>query len=181
MRTVTSFAAATALLVLASVVPDRATAPATAVPDNIRLTWSDDPKTTQTIGWSTDASVKVGKVQYGRPGQPSTTVTAPAPATLLTNVGGVNLFSATIRNLQPGTLYSYRVGDAGNWSEDYTFATEHASPAKFTFLVFGDSHEKKPVYSVWGTTATHAYQQNPATRFVISINDLIYARKDYNQ
>jgi hypothetical protein len=181
MRIVTWLAVATALLVLASVVPERVTAVASAVPDNIRLTWSDDPKTTQTIGWSTDASVTIGKVQYTRPGQPSTTVTATAPVTLLTNVGGINLFSATIRDLQPGARYSYRVGDAGNWSEGYTFATEPASAAKFTFLVFGDSHEKKPVYSVWGTTATHAYEQNPAARFVMSVGDLIYAGKDYGQ
>jgi len=181
MRTVTACVVATVLLALALVAPDPVTAVAPAVPTNIRLTWSDDPKTTQTIGWSTDASVTTGKVQYGRPGQPSLTVTAPAPVALLTNVGGINLFSATLRDLQPGTQYTYRVGNEGNWSEGYTFATEHASAARFTFLVFGDSHEKKPVYAVWGTTATHAYQQNPAARFVMSVGDLIYAGKDYGQ
>jgi acid phosphatase type 7 len=154
---------------------------ASAVPDNIRLTWSESSKTTQTIGWRTDASVRTGKVEFGAAGQPSRVVEAPPPDRLDTNVGSIHLFSVTLRDLQPGTAYHYRVGDGAHWSEYLAFETEKAGDEPFEFLVFGDSHEKKPVYKVWRDTVTAAYRQNPGARFMISLGDLIYAGRDYEQ
>ncbi|MFH1176872.1 MAG: metallophosphoesterase family protein [Acidobacteriota bacterium] len=171
----------TGFLFAAVVTPGLAFAAASAAPDNIRLTWSESPKTTQTIGWRTDSTVTVGRVQYAELGEPFTTVTVAPPETLTTNVGAINLFSATLRDLQPGTRYQYRVGDGVNWSATYAFQTEKGEEEKFKFIVFGDSHEKKPVYTVWRQTATQAYKQNPDARFVMSVGDLIYAGKDYEQ
>jgi hypothetical protein len=150
-------------------------------PADIRLTWSDDPKTTQTIGWRSDSTVTSGQVQYARLGQPYTTVSAPPPETLATNIGAINLFSLTLRNLQPGTKYRYRAGDGANWSADYTFETEPAAPRAFKFLVFGDSHEKKPIYEAWRRTVRQAHLQNPDAKFVMNVGDLIYAGRDYEQ
>jgi len=152
-----------------------------AVPDNIRLTWSESPKTTQTIGWRTDTTVTLGKVEYFAIGDRPGTVAAPPPETLATNVGAINLFSVTLRDLQPGTRYIYRVGDGTNWSAYYSFRTEKADPERFEFLVFGDSHEKKPLYTALGKTVTQAYRQNPDARFAVSVGDLIYSGKDYEQ
>jgi hypothetical protein len=154
---------------------------ASSVPDNIRLTWSESPKTTQTVGWRTDTTVSAGKVEYAPIGGTPATVVAPPPETLATNVGSMNLFSVTLRNLEPGTRYVYRVGDGTHWSGYYTFRTEPADPAGFEFLVFGDSHEKKPLYTVWGATISQAYRQNPEARFAVSVGDLIYSGKDYAQ
>jgi len=154
---------------------------ASAVPDNIRLTWSESPKTTQTIGWRTDTTVTTGKVEYAGPDNITLTAAAPAPETLATNVGGINLFSLTLRGLKPGTAHKYRVGDGKNWSPYYTFRTEKAAEDKFEFLVFGDSHEKKPVYNVWRQTVNQAYKQNPSVSFVMNVGDLIYSGKDYEQ
>ena len=154
---------------------------ASATPDNIRLTWSESPKSTQTIGWRTDSTVNVGKVQYARLGQAFVTVVVPLPERLATNVGKIHLFSTTLRDLQPGTRYQYRVGDGSHWSDTYRFDTEMARPDAFEFIVFGDSHEKKPDYSVWKKTANRAYEQSPKATFVISLGDLIYSGKDYVQ
>ncbi len=154
---------------------------ASAVPDNIRLTWSESPKTTQTLGWRTDTTVALGNVQYFAIGGPPTTVAAPPPETLATNVGAINLFTVTLRDLQPGTRYVYRVGEGSTWSPYYTFETAKADPERFEFLVFGDSHEKKPLYTVWQKTVTQAYQQNPEAKFIMSVGDLIYSGKDYAQ
>ncbi|MDD5765724.1 MAG: metallophosphoesterase family protein [Candidatus Marinimicrobia bacterium] len=150
-------------------------------PDNIRLTWSESPKTTQSIGWRTDTTVTIGKIQYSPVGQPFSTLPAPPPEKWHTNIGAINQFSVTLRNLQPGTKYQYRVGDGNNWSETFSFTTEKADADRFEFLVFGDSHEKKPIYQVWQKTVTQAYQQNPSAKFTISVGDLIYSGKDYAQ
>ena len=158
-----------------------ASAAPSAVPDNIRLTWSESPKTTQTIGWRTDTTVAAGKVEYFAIGGTAMTVAAPPPETVTTNVGAINLFSVTLRDLQPGTRYVYRVGEGSTWSPYYTFETEKAEPERFQFLVFGDSHEEKPIYTVWKKTVTQAYQQNPEAKFIMNVGDLIYSGKDYTQ
>jgi hypothetical protein len=49
-----------------SVVYSQAGGSASARPDNIRLTWSENPKTTQTIGWRTDSTIAAGKVSTPR-------------------------------------------------------------------------------------------------------------------
>ncbi len=49
----------------------------------------------------------------------------------------------------------------------------------FTFLVFGDSHEKNGPYKVWESTVNQAYRQNPAARFMVTLGDLIYSGRDY--
>jgi len=154
---------------------------ATPMPDNIRLTWSESPKTTQAIGWRTDTTVTVGKVQYAREGQSFTTLTVAPPEKWVTNVGAIHQFSVTLRSLQPGTRYRYRVGDGTRWSATYAFETEKAGPGKFEFILFGDAHEKKPVYTVWQKTVSRAYRQNPGVRFIMSVGDLIYSGKDYSQ
>jgi len=179
-RQLRSFSLA-ALLAIALPAASQTRAAASAVPDNIRLTWSESPKTTQTIGWRTDTTVSTGRVEYAGPDNTTLNEAASAPETLDTNIGRINLFSATIRGLIPGTRYTYRVGDGRNWSSYYTFQTEAGEGRRFEFLVFGDSHEKKPVYKVWKETVNRAYGQNPSARFVMNVGDLIYAGKDYEQ
>jgi hypothetical protein len=150
-------------------------------PDDVRLTWMESPKTTQTVGWRTDATVTAGKVEYGLPGERPSTALAEPPQPLLTNIGAIHLFSATLRGLRPGATYRYRVGDGVNWSPYYSFRTESVSPEAFTFLVFGDSHEKNGPYKVWESTVNEAYRRNPAARFMLTLGDLIYAGRDYGE
>ncbi len=154
---------------------------ASGAPDDIRLTLSESPRTTQTVGWRTDSTVTVGKVQYARIGNPFTTVASGTPEVLSTNVGTIHLFTATLRSLEPGTRYQYRVGNGTSWSSTYTFETEKAVEESFDFLVFGDSHEKKPSYSVWNKTASQAFKDNPQAKFFVSLGDLIYSGRDYLQ
>lgn len=151
------------------------------MPDDIRLTWSDDPKTTQTIGWRTDSTIATGKVEYAAVGKEASMMSVSSPERIATNVGTLHLFSATLRNLNPGTRYTYRVGDNDHWSPSYSFVTETLRPEKSEFIIFGDSHEKKPDYSIWKKTVTSAYQQTPNAKFAISLGDLIYSGKDYVQ
>jgi hypothetical protein len=152
-----------------------------AKPDQIRLTWSDDPKTTQTIGWRTDTTIHAGQIQYAQAGRSFLTVTAPPPEKWTTNIGVFHQFSITLRELKPGTVYRYRVGQREAWSDIRFFRTEEAKSDSFSFLVFGDAHEKQPEYAVWKNTVTRAYQQSPGARFFMSVGDLIYSGGDYAQ
>jgi hypothetical protein len=172
---------AIAPLLIALVTPSPVRAAASALPDNIHLTWSESPSTTQTITWRTDATVTRGRVEYAAVGSRATSVDAPPGEAVVTDVGAISLFSVTLRNLQPGTSYLYRVGDGASWSAYYSFRTEDAEARPFEFIVLGDSHEKKATYNVWRETVTGAYRQNPDARFVMSVGDLIYAGRDYGQ
>ena len=154
---------------------------ASGKPEDIRLTWSESPQMTQTIGWRTDSTVTAGNVQYAKSGRPFTSVSAAAPEVISSNDGKIHLFTATLRDLEPGTRYRYRVGNGPVWSATYTFETEKRVPGSFDFLIFGDSHEKKPSYDVWHKTAEKAYLDNSQAKFFVSVGDLIYSGRDYMQ
>ncbi len=126
---------------------------ATAEPDQISLTWTQSPQTTQTISWRTDVSVVFGQIRFAEaPEQEaeslkiSTMAIIPdvrtLPATtkqLATTAGPVQLHSATLIGLKPGTAYLYQVGDGAVWSRIFRFSTEPLQAEAFKFLVMGDS------------------------------------------
>ncbi|MEA4835297.1 MAG: metallophosphoesterase family protein [Anaeromusa sp.] len=155
---------------------------AAPAPEQIVLTWSEEPATTQTISWKMDTGA--GLVQYGeaaaRPAVAGAlrTITAQA-AVLATNLGEVKQFSATLRQLRPGVRYAYRVGDGINWSTWRTFRTAPYQSAKLKFLVFGDSQSLN--YQVWGHTLQKAFQANPDAAFMVNMGDLVDVGQDYGQ
>ena len=86
--------------------------PASARPDQVVLTWSDDPRTTQTIQWRTSTKVKRGCVLYQKksdsnrfkPRQPkraSAATTHLETPTLLNDLV-VHRHTAVLRGLSPG-------------------------------------------------------------------------------
>lgn len=145
-----------------------------AAPTNVRLTWSGNTATSQTINWTTDTVTKVGKIQYKKvSGGAYVFVAALAPETYQ----GVSLWSITLKNLSPKTTYSYRVGDGTNWSPYYTFTTAPASAGKFKFLVFGDTSNEDLEYSgepnKWAENLKGALTRNPDARFLAHIGDIV--------
>jgi hypothetical protein len=105
-------------------------------PSQLRLSWSEDPRTTMTAMWQTAATTATSTAEYGlteKLGQQAAgrRVTYPYET-------GV-LHEATIRGLRPGTGYFYRVGDPeGGFSTTYRFRTAPAGVEGFTFTAFGD-------------------------------------------
>ena len=97
------------------------------LPDRVVLTWEDDPATTQSVTWRTDTSVKRGVAEIalasanGRAMKPDA---VQAVTTLFeSDITDAHYHSAIFRDLQPDTLYAYRVGDGENWTEYYHFKT----------------------------------------------------------
>lgn len=155
---------------------------------NIALTWSLDPKTTQTIAWS--AAERSGKGvlqvvpthQYHKSGWQKATTIEAAQEKFSTNMKTLLVYYATAVSLQPGTSYTYRVGEAGHWSDAAQFTTPAEKMTAFKFLVFGDSQSglpKDPEYRPWGKTIRNAYTAHPDAAFFMNVGDLVEVGQDY--
>lgn len=155
---------------------------ATEKPDQVILTWSDDPKTTQTIQWRTAANIKRGEVLFRkkseisslRPtGRKPTRVKAQTESLvtpMLLNDPAVSRHTATLRGLEPNTTYVYTVGDGKNWSEDFEFTTAPDGVKPFSFIYMGDAQNG---LDFWGSLIKNAYRERPDAAFYIMAGDLV--------
>ncbi len=156
--------------------------PATAKPDQIVLTWSEDPRTTQTIQWRTSPKIKRGYVQFQRkadfnrfnPRKPQQVAaeTAKLETSTLLNDAGVHRHTAVLRGLEPGTTYVYAVGDGSvaGWTELREFTTAPAGPQPFSFIYMGDAQNG---LDRWGTLVHNAFRSRPDAAFYIMAGDLV--------
>ena len=168
------------LLLTAQITP--VTAAAGGQPDHITLTWLQNPQTTQTITWRTDSSISGGQVRLSPNSARQTSqyqliqaVTKP----LQVNTGEMNLHSATLTGLKPGSSYSYQVGYGSTWSHIHQFRTAPLLEEPFKFLIMGDSQSID--YDVWRTTLRQAAQSNPDAAFFVSMGDLVDVGQDYTE
>lgn len=156
---------------------------ASADPDRIVLTFAGDPATSRAVTWRTSAEVKNAvaeiTVSLGEPGMFDQTIQVTAETESFdmnryssNKQGVVHYHSAEFSDLQPDTLYAYRVGDGRRrWSEWIQFRTAAAEPAPFRFLYFGDAQNN--VLSTWSRVIRMANQTAPDARFAIHAGDLI--------
>ena len=123
--------------------------PSSKTPDQVMLTWSDSPQTTLDIQWRTNTTVQDGVVRFWATGNKQKADTLVAEAfvyrmqdRMLMNDRYINRFTAQLKNLSPGTEYSYRVGSRERkvWSEVASFKTEGREQSQFSFIWFGDTH-----------------------------------------
>ncbi|OIQ12831.1 fibronectin type III domain-containing protein [Neomoorella thermoacetica] len=160
---------------------------ASAQPDHITLTWTQDPLTTQTITWRTDITIARGLVQYAKAADkasfPGKAATVEATVQKFTSdLGDMNIHTATLTGLEPGTEYIYRVGDGTNWSDIHTFTTEASNTHSFKFLIFGDSQSGDPLnpeYKPWHDTIQNAFKTNPDAKFFVNVGDLVEQGQNY--
>ncbi|MFN8344801.1 MAG: metallophosphoesterase family protein [Spirosomataceae bacterium] len=147
--------------------------PAVSRPDQILLTLSGDPTTTMDIQWRNKPEVKNGKVIYwAEATQDTLTATATAfrmEDRLLRNDRYIQRFTARLTQLKPGTVYFYRVGEKGAWSEIASFKTQAAKPEAFSFIWFGDTHKSPD----WGNMAQKTLSRHPDISFYSIIGDLV--------
>ena len=151
-------------------------------PDQVVLTWSEDPRTTQTIQWRTGSKTKHGYVQYQKkseharfkPGKPAranaTAATIETP--MLLNDPVVLRHTAVLRGLTPGTTYVYSVGDgsADGWTELAEFTTAPAGVQPFSFIYMGDAQNG---LDRWGTLVHNAFRSRPDAAFYIMAGDIV--------
>ena len=156
--------------------------PATEKPDQIVLTWSDDPKTSQAIQWRTSTKIKRGFVSYAKkadfnrfnPRKPIrvAAVTTKLETPTLLNDQVVHRHTAVLRNLAPGTTYVYSVGDGsdGGWTELAEFTTAPAGTQPFSFVYMGDAQNG---LDRWGSLVHNAFRSRPDAAFYVMAGDII--------
>ena len=159
--------------------------PASTHPDQIVLTWSDSPATTQSIQWRTSPNVADGVVRFRKAGTSDAYTEVTALRTELTDRFLINdpvnaRFTVTLTDLTPDTRYEYFVGSptADTWSESAEFTTAPDGPVSFTFMYLGDVQHG---FDTWGGIARKAYRDHPEARFWILAGDLVGSGKHRNE
>ena len=150
--------------------------PSSARPDLVTLTWSEEPRTTQTVQWRTSDEVEHGVLEYREEGshewQRMVASYKQIEDRMLANDRYCHWFTGVARCLKPGTRYVYRVGDpdGGVMSGEafFTTAPEQKSDA-FTFLYFGDTHNQE----AWGQLQNKAVERHPDAAFLMIAGDLV--------
>ncbi len=146
------------------------------VPDRIVLTWAGNPANSQAVTWRTDATDSVAVVEIA-PATASPRFMLNARKILArtksvtTENGSSHYHSAVIGDLQPGTLYAYRVGNGDMWSEWFQFRTAMDEPAPFSFIYLGDAQNN--ILSLWSRTIRAAYANAPHASFILHAGDLV--------
>ena len=154
----------------------------TPQPDQLHLTWSGDPQTTQTFQWRTSPDVKQGALMYQKKAltnrfKPTSLQRVEAETRVMEtpniiNDPVINLHKVELNGLEPDTTYVYSVGDGteDGWTELQEFTTAPNKVKPFSFIYMGDAQNN--LYR-WGSLLQLAHRQRPDAAFYIMAGDLV--------
>lgn len=169
-------------------------------PDHIVLNFSEDPSTSISVTWrtNTDVVTAYGEIAKALPNpafiRKAKTYNAITestnnyvvdvfsssnPANSKFNNVQNNYHSVTFRDLEPNTLYGYRVGDGEIWSEWIQFRTAHKEEKPFSFLYVGDAQNY--ILELWSRLIREGYRKAPDARFIIHAGDLVDEAHNENE
>lgn len=149
-------------------------------PDMAVLTWSDDPKTTQTLQWRTNVTTtSFNRVQYrekdGSADAPWVSLDAEGAELCDRNIVNdrcVRWHTATLTGLRPDTVYEYAIGE-GNPADGNMFISEFRTAPETekpcTFLWMSDTHNRLDNAAVLAA----AWQKHPDAAFLTISGDLV--------
>ncbi len=149
--------------------------PSSIQPDQIVLTWSQDPTNSVDIQWRANTTVKDGLVTYWKKGTTDTLTTAATVSLMedrmLYNDRYVNRFLTHLTQLEDGAIYEYCVGSKENnaWSDVRNFKTEAKNTDEFSFIWFGDTHKDPD----WADLLHYANSKHPEISFYSIAGDLV--------
>ncbi len=172
---------------------------ASSWPDRVIQNFSEDPSSSITVTWRTDSTVETTQAQialatadarFDVSAESTLAITEPVYLSSAfvdgvrlqspdnAGLGVVHYHSVVFDDLQPNTLYAYRVqGAEGAWSEWFQTRTAAKSgPVKFVY--FGDA--QNGLLSHWSRIVRAAFMRAPDARFFLHAGDLINrAARDY--
>lgn len=134
------------------------------IPRQIILTWSNDPATTQSVTWRTDTTIMSAYAELALADDSPNFIYQAKKFPAATQAFGfealrAHYHSVTFRELEPNTLYAYRVGSEGYISEWFHFRTAAATFQPFIFLYFGDA--QVDILSHWSRVIRSAFLTAP--------------------
>ncbi|WHY21537.1 metallophosphoesterase family protein [Paenibacillus sp. G2S3] len=151
-----------------------------SAPYDLVTTFKGDASTSRAFTWYTNDSNTAGVLEWVK-GQVTSfanldvlRVEANSSA-IKTDNGTRGVHKAEVTGLEPGTLYSYRVGSGleGEWSSVAEFTTEEAGLDSVTFINVADSQgETSNDFKLWGKTLSKAFQTFPEAKFIVHNGDL---------
>ena len=166
---------------------------ATPWPDRVIVTIEEDPASSFSVSWRTDAEVAETRAEivpaydHSRFDIGATAVDARTerpdlnskridgevyPLRWNDHIEQPAYHSVTFTGLEPDTLYAYRVmGAEGHWSEWFQTRTAPDAGMPFKFLYFGDAQDG--LASHWPRVVRAAYATAPDARFAIHAGDLV--------
>ncbi|TEB08018.1 Alkaline phosphatase precursor [Pelotomaculum schinkii] len=157
---------------------------AAGAPEQVILSWTGDPRTTQTIAWRTGDAVTGGKIQYMKESEKTGDFSGALEKEAVSSelYTGFNHFEAQLDSLESGVTYVYRVGCEGGWSEAGAFTTA-ADTDKFSFMYMGDLHIGYDPNSagVWKQLLENALTNYPDLKFALQGGDLVDETTDTGQ
>ncbi len=150
--------------------------PSSDKPDPVYLTWSEDPQTTQTIQWRTNAAVSDAVVQYRKKHGSAKFERVNAASQImddkmLANDRRCKWHTAVLRGLNSGTSYEYQAGSPSKnqWSKIAEFTTAPSKTKCFTFFYCSDTHSHKD----WGDLLAATFERYSKTAFCTVSGDLV--------
>ena len=156
--------------------------PSSRWPDHVILTWSEDPKTTQTIQWRAGPTSARGLVAFAKKSvftQLGSAGFRLAEASVkrlvdrrLVDDPIVHWHTATLRGLEPATTYVYAVGNGppNCWTQLSEFTTAPDGSVPFSFVYMGDAQNG---LERWGALLHNAFRARPDAAFYVMAGDLV--------
>ena len=158
------------MLGLSSLFPKLAAAAAPPI-EALRQLITSDPRTSRTIMWQSRVPLEDCQLQY-RDSQ-GTLQHKPAIITSLQEDRVTNYYyTVYLKDLTPGTTYSYRIwqgNDVTGWQE---FTTPPADINEFSALIFCDSQCGR-TYASWGDNFRTVWQRHPEAHFFAINGDIV--------
>lgn len=153
----------------------------TLQPDRIVVSLGEDPSSILTVTWRTSTEVNDCYVEIAKataaPKFWRNAVTIKAQTTTLDASKiekaelRANYHSVVCENLEPNTLYGYRVGDGKHWSEWVQVKTASNKAERFSFLYVGDAQNY--ILELWSRLIREGYKTAPDASFIIHAGDLV--------
>lgn len=150
-------------------------------PNSIVTTFNGDPHSSRAFTWhskntSAEAVLQLIKGKATSDWNSDAVMTFTGVTTVLTLESGEKqgVHKAMASGLEPGTIYTYRVGsgDEKSWSESAQFQTEPEGQEDFTFINVTDSQGvTEQDFALWGNTLTRAFTVFPEAAFIVHNGD----------
>ena len=144
--------------------------------ERIILTWKESPATSQAVTWRTNRGDDKAVAEIApADASPDFVKNAKKFKTVTTELQSgthkVYYHSVNFTNLQPDTLYAYRVGNGDSWSEWFHFRTANTQADPFSFIYFGDAQNH--IQSLWSRSVRAAFLHSPEARFMVHVGDMV--------